>query len=206
MCSQNREPKHNFLLCELYYKHPLRKCPEGFFKLQFFVKFSQNLIHQNPIKQTDPRNTKRSRCQKRDYIHPHLQCVIVRKHIVIDEENQTHAQYCPKDKVCNHRHPSAFHFFPSCRTKCNCPLLILLTICIRPPVYSQNIHFSQNKNCPQAVRQCLTLCGRSFIIQFLFFFRSSHTYDISLPLHSTSFSKQSHSEYPHTYHSHKSAL
>lgn len=47
-------------------------CLQQILNLLFFVKNSQNLITNNPIKQSNPRNSKHSRCQKRDCIQTYI--------------------------------------------------------------------------------------------------------------------------------------
>ena len=53
---------------KMHYKQQILFCLQQILNLLFFVKNSQNLITNNPIKQSNPRNSKHSRCQKRDCI------------------------------------------------------------------------------------------------------------------------------------------
>ena len=57
---------------KMHYKQQILFCLQQILNLLFFVKNSQNLITNNPIKQSNPRNSKHSRCQKRDCIQTYI--------------------------------------------------------------------------------------------------------------------------------------
>lgn len=97
------------LLCDSYYKRAFLICPDLKLIFPIFVKYSQTLKHQNAVKQTNPRNTKASACQKGYQVKSDMPSRLPRNDILVDEKNHGHADDGPHQKIHKIRCQLVFH-------------------------------------------------------------------------------------------------
>ena len=87
---------------KMHYKQQILFCLQQILNLLFFVKNSQNLITNNPIKQSNPRNSKHSRCQKRDCIQTYINWRFRWNNVLIYKKNKRHSYHRTDHKIHCH--------------------------------------------------------------------------------------------------------
>ena len=87
---------------KMHYKQQILFCLQQILNLLFFLKNSQNLITNNPIKQSNPRNSKHSRCQKRDCIQTYINWRFRWNNVLIYKKNKRHSYHRTDHKIHCH--------------------------------------------------------------------------------------------------------
>lgn len=152
------------------------------------MKSSQILKNHNSIKETYPRNTKTSACQKRNCIQSYFPCVSVRKYVLVDEKDQSHAKKCTDEKIYKKRRRFSFHRFLLRRISC-----FHLVIYMPPASFlyrSISVFHTEPAQIPP-------------IAESVFHVPSCGMDDMQPPPHPSYVLTRSHLVCPHTYHSHR---
>lgn len=84
-------------------------CPVLFFKNIIFVQHSHILVKQNPVKESNSRNSKGSGCQKGNQVITDRNRNISIVKILVYQKNESRPYDSPDKKIYNHRRRLSFH-------------------------------------------------------------------------------------------------